>query len=153
MVTNSPAFRVLHTLFWQFTRTFYVTWRVHAFSVSTRDHTQSSYLCAMGFLLVYGRIRIFGSFGFYDLSISGLTLEGEVGEEVAFWAFTSLYKSLRAKLKSLCKFEKSLCEFVTSLESRCKFHDFEEIIRKFLHSGAEYCQFPFIFSEISSWKV
>ena len=37
---------------------------------------------------------------------SGLMLEGEVGEEVAFWTFTSLYKSLRAKLKSLCKFEK-----------------------------------------------
>ena len=66
----------------------------------------------------------------------GLTLEGEVGEEVTFWTFTSLYKSLRAKLKSFCKFEKSLCEFVKSLEPRCKFHYVEEIIRKFLHLGA-----------------
>ena len=76
-----------------------------------------------------------------------------MGEEVAFWTFTSLYKSLWAKLKSLCIFEKSLCEFVKSLESRCKFHDIEEIIRKILQSGAEYCQFPFIFSEITAWKV
>ena len=90
----------------------------------------------------------------------GLTLEGEVGEEVAFWTFTSFYKSLRAKLKSLykfekslCKFEKSLCEFVKSFESRCKFQYVEEIILKILQLGAEYCQFPFIFSEISAWKV
>ena len=70
---------------------------------------------------------------FNNVLLTGLTLEGEVGDKVAFWTFTALCKSPRAKLKSLCKFKKSLCEFVKSLESRCKFHDVEEIIRKFLH--------------------
>ena len=42
---------------------------------------------------------------FVPLNDSGLTLEGDSGEEVALWRLTSLSRWLKAKFKSPCNFD------------------------------------------------
>ena len=43
----------------------------------------------------------------YNGLLTGLTLEGDSGKEVALWRLTSLSRWSKAKFKSLCNFEES----------------------------------------------
>jgi len=42
-----------------------------------------------------------------EILVAGLTLEGDLDEEVALWRLTSLSRWSKEKFKSPCKFEKS----------------------------------------------